>query len=153
MDHLKPLHKPRSIPVLQSVHGLTITMAADELLLEGAEIISEGEVAENETREGVYYGSTLVTINLDREDLELGPASEQPGLIVNILSASVFFRLRLMRLARMEAERRCAPHLLRGMSAETEIRIDGHELFVDIDIECPLASPAARDSIPGEGNP
>ncbi len=152
MNHLKPLHKSHAIPVLQRVQGTALTMAADELLLEGAEIISEGGVAEKETEDAVYHGSTLVTINLDREDLELGPAQEQPELIADIMRSSVFFRLRLMRLARGEAERRCSPYLLRGMSAETEIRIDGHELFVDINMECPLASPAARENIPGEGN-
>ncbi len=151
MDHLKPLYKSSAIPVLQSIQGTALTSAADELILAGAQILSEGEITSETENEYVYNGSTLITIELDRSDLILGPAREDFSQLIKMLSASILFRLRLMRIARMETERRCVPYLLREMSIQTEFKIEDKKLFVDIYIECPLAMTAARKSSPKKG--
>ncbi len=151
MKHLKPLTKPHAVPLLQNVRGFSFSLVADELLLDSAPIVSEGMREDDIEGDSVYCGSTLVTIDLDRRDLDLGPADEKLELLVDMAKTSVLFRLRLLRLARLEAERRSAPYLLRGMSAETEFRIEGRKFLVDINVECALAEPAAGEENPAEG--
>ncbi|MCP4603604.1 MAG: hypothetical protein GY847_24315 [Proteobacteria bacterium] len=151
MDHLKPLHKSRAVPIFQNIKGLSLTLTADELISKDAEVLSEGSITSETDDSSTYHGSTLVTINLDRRDLDLGPAREHLHLLAEAVSSSVLFRVRLMRLARLEAERRCAPYLLRKMSTQTEFKIEDRKLLVDIYIECPLAVPAARENSPMKG--
>jgi hypothetical protein len=150
MTLLMPLKKTSSIPVFQRLHGVALTLAADELLLDGVQIMSEGSV-DMENSEETYNGTTMISVNLDRPDIDLSFDKGTMDALGVALSNSILFRTRLMRMARIEAERRVAPRLLTGMLAETEFRIEEKQLFVDIEIECPL-EPAARESGSSTGN-
>jgi hypothetical protein len=121
-------------------------LSAAEALLAAAEILSEGEVAPNVAGEHCYNGSTLVSIDLAGK-FHFG-GKENLQTLLACLKRSIPFRLGLMRLARGEAERRCAPRLVREIEMETEFRIEGAELLVDIDVECSLA---ASSDLEGEG--
>ena len=73
---------------------------------------------------------------------------DEHGCSPSLLAAvrrSISFHVRLMRVARREAEVRCAPYLPREMRTELEFKIEGRVLFVDIDIECPLAEQGADE--------
>jgi hypothetical protein len=140
------------MPVLQAVSGLSLTQSADELLLNHATFMSEGEIESSANGGSTYYGTTFVTIDLRRTDIDMATGENPPGVLVRSVEHSVFFRLRLMRFARLEAERRCLPYLISEMFAQTEFRIDDKQLFVDISIECPLAMPESERHSREEGN-
>jgi hypothetical protein len=114
--------------------------------------MSEGEIESRDSAGNIYYGSTFVTIDLRRSDIDLGTNKNMPDVLLEALEHSVFFRLRLMRLARLEAERRCVPHLISEMFVQTEFRIDDKRLFIDISIECPLAMPESEQRSHEEGS-
>lgn len=135
---LKPLKKSRSVPVLQEISGLALTSVADELLLSKARTMSEGSVERNGTEDAVYYGSTLVTIDLESCGLALDFDNGDIDRLVYSLKRSVMAHVRLMRLARREAEARSSPYLLRGMTTKIDFGIEGKKLLVDIDVRCPL---------------
>lgn len=141
---LKPLKKTQKLPIFQKVRGISLTRHADAALLSKAKVISEGKVESAEDGNHVYFGTTFVNIDLDREDLELNTDSEARQLLVDASNRSVFFHSRLMRLARREVELRSAPLLPRCMSTEIAFRVEQSSLLVDINIECPLADPALK---------
>lgn len=128
--------------MMQSVVGRTLTSFANEVLLSEASVVSEGAVT-NGDRDGekIFCGSTMVTIRF--ADLDLDPVDENGGResLLVALKKSISFHVRLLRLARREAELRCAPYLPVKMSTELEFTIEDDALLVDIDIECPLAEP------------
>ena len=139
MSKIRPLHKSGAVPILQEIQGLSLAQVADEALLKNAEILSEGEIETGSSGREFYFGSTLVAIDLGRSDVDFGPAADDPELLIRLASSSVLFRLRLARLARREAERRCAPRAISGITTDTEFKIEGDQFLVDINIECQFA--------------
>jgi hypothetical protein len=139
---LKPIRKATRLPLVSELRGCHLTRFGQQALLDEARVVSEGMVEEADDRGPVYHGSTLVTVSLDREDLS--PLLRSPGAerVAGIARRSIGLHVRLMRLARAEAERRAAPRLPRAMRVEMEFSVDGPRLLVDIAVECPLAEPA-----------
>lgn len=140
MSDIKPLLKPVRLPVIQDISGSSLTLSAPAAILSDARIVSEGEVEEEGENERRYNGSTLVTVDLDKPGLEVDwddPAFA--GRLLHGLQRSLLTHVSLTRAARIEAERRCSPLLIREFSAETEFRIDDHRLLIDIYVECSLA--------------
>ena len=141
-------------PILQRFRGLRLTSFADGALLAGARVLSEGAIVEGEGREQVYAGSTMLTIDVSGG---VAPGIDRAGATDEELLAavrrSVGFHVRALRLARAEAERRSAPCLLREMRSELVFRIEGGILFVDIDVECPVAAPDVGADETGRGAP
>ncbi len=127
--------------MLQNIKGTALTLAADELLLKNAQVVSEGKAETGEEGEHIYYGTTFIAIDLKREDLDLGLGKEEFDLLTEAVRRSILFRLRVMRLVRLETERRSFPFLLRGMFVQTEFKIEDWQLLIDINIECPLEMP------------
>jgi hypothetical protein len=139
MLDLAPVKKSRGIPVLQSVQGISLSSAAAEIIISNAQAVSEGIVEQSEGIEPVYRGSTLVCVDLDKQCFDLQTDENTLNLLLEAAKRALPLRIRLVRLARMEAERRVAPFFVREMHAETAFRIVDKQLLVDIDIECSLA--------------
>ena len=141
MSDIKPLLKPARLPILQDILGTSLTLSAPEAILSHAQIVSEGDQEGNREDGRRYNGSTLVTIDLDKPELEMN--WDDPAFAERLLRGvqrSLLTHVSLTRAARLEAERRCTPLLIREFSAETEFRIDGHRLLIDIYVECSLAA-------------
>jgi hypothetical protein len=136
---IKPLKKPGTPPLMQQVRGTSLARFADQLLLDGARILSEGAVERCDGSTPVFHGSTLVTIPLQGRGGADAVARSTPAVLIGAARRSIALHIRLMRLARTEAERRCAPLLPRGMLADIQFNIEGAHLLVDINVECPLA--------------
>jgi hypothetical protein len=140
------------MPVLQQVSGTALTGFADQLLLDRASVQSEGEVERDRDRGATFLGSTMITIPLDEGSV--AGASDRRGTdeLLDAARNSIALHIRLMRIARREAERRCAPLLPRGMLTDIQFKIEDARLFVDICVECPLADPS-REVEGAEDNP
>jgi hypothetical protein len=129
-----------------------MTGFADQLLLDSASVQSEGEVERDGDRGAVFVGSTMITVPLD--DGIVAGIVDSRGIDELLAAAqnSISLHIRLMRIARREAERRCAPLLPRGMLTDIQFKIEDTRLFVDICVECPLADPS-RDAEGAEDQP
>jgi hypothetical protein len=147
---LKPLRKPGAIPVLQEVRGTSLAGFADQLLLDRAQVQSEGAVERSGRGGPVFYGSTMVTIPLDEGPFSRLVREVDQSDLLEALRRSISLHIRLMRLARVEAERRSSPLLPRGMLSDLEFKIEGEMLLVDINVECPLADPSESADDAGE---
>ena len=154
MCDIKPLHKPRGIPVLQSVRGITLTPAAAEMMAVNAQVVSEGVVEKTENQDPFYRGSTLISIDLDKPCFDIQKDEQTLRQLLHSVERSLTLHIRLVRLARLEAERRVTPLFVREMRAESTFRIVDKRLLVDIDIECPLAASMGepRDAQTGGGS-
>jgi hypothetical protein len=130
------------MPVMHRVRGTALAGFADQLLLDRARIQCEGSVERSDGSGAVFYGSTLVTVTLDGESIAGAARRVDRDELIEALRKSISLHIRLMRLARVEAERRASPLLLRGMLADIEFKIEGELLLVDINVECPLADPS-----------
>lgn len=122
--------------------GRALTAAAVERLFEVGEVLSEGEVRPGD---GVYFGSTMWTVDLARLAVgwrgELADDRSQDELL-RAVEGSVRVRLRLLRLARVEVLRRLPRDAPGTMVAETRFRIHRGKLHADVDVEVPLAAAA-----------
>ena len=133
--------KSVKVPLVQVLNGTSLASFADGALFANSTVLSEGAIVDGEGGDRVYAGSTMVSVRLrggEEPLLDAGPLSDEQ--LLGAVRRSIGFRVRLLRMARAEAERRCAPFLLREMRTEPVFRIEGGMLFVDIDVECPLAA-------------
>lgn len=106
--------------------------AAVEVLLSSATRISEGQVGPD----GRFYGSTMLTIDLDRIRPQVRDACDvaTAARLAALLEGEAALHERLGRLAVGEA-RRIAGRGLRRPEADLRVRTEGTRLFIDIDVE------------------
>ena len=79
------------------------------------------------------------SIDLDKPCFDVQTDDLTLSQLLRSAERSLTLHIRLVRLARLEAERRVAPLFVRELRAESTFRIVDKRLLVDIDIECPLA--------------
>lgn len=115
-------------------------------------MISEGGVEARKGGGNIYFGSTLISIDLDRAELDISREEEDLEALVRAIGKSVMFRVKLMRMARLEAERKCAGFMIQEMYVHTEFKIEDRQLLVDINVECPLAEIKRKTGGQKEGN-
>ncbi len=128
-----------------------MTRFAQDLLLDMARVVSEGAVDRRAQEEdSQYQGSTLISFDLNDPRIAAMDTEVAREDLCRALERSVSMHIKLMRMARLEAERRCAPLLPREMRTELSFTIDDDSLLVDIDVECPLAEPEPEGDILSE---
>jgi hypothetical protein len=106
-----------------------------DLLFERAEVMSEGQ---RSTRAGqpVYFGSTMLTINLDtlapsqREACDAGTARRLATLLMDDSAANT----RVKQIATREAARIVGARL-HGLATEVKVSARGVRVFIDVDVE------------------
>ena len=140
------LKKATKVGLRRSANGrLTLTRLAEERLFQVVTILNEGEL-----REGVYFGSTMLSFDLSAlADQWRGPIESEAAQLelLEAIQASVPVRIRLMRLARADAARRIPEESLGRAVIETRFALLDGQVHVDVDLEVPLrvASNAAEN--------
>jgi hypothetical protein len=115
--------------------------AAIEILLGGAEVLSEGRFADDGAG-GPWFGSTMLTIDLGRLGSSLreavdARAAQRAALLV---AADPRVTARMRQVAASEAER-LAGRRLGVLSTEIRVRAEGTRLKLDVEVE---AAPQTR---------
>jgi len=141
---LKPIRKAAGRTLVSEIRGRFLTSLGQQALLAEAEIASEGMTEEAGGENPVYHGSTLVTVVLDGDNLAPLVAILGDAGLVAAARRSIGLHVRLIRLARVEVERRTAPLMPRDMRVEVEFSVEARRLLMDIGVECPLAGPAEQ---------
>lgn len=131
---------------------VTLAPEVADALWTAAEVMSEGEVraplgaAPDESADPpppveTYYGSTMITVPLDRLAHALGVASighDELGVLVQLLGHSALVRARIARVARREAKSRVPGRPLGCAHTETRMRVVSGRLEIDVDLEAAL---------------
>jgi hypothetical protein len=118
----------------------SINPAVIELLLGDAARISEGQMA----ADGRYYGSTMLTIDLERLEPRVCDACDvgTAARLTRLLEHEPTLEQRSGQLALQEA-RRISGRDLRRAEADVRVRSEGLRVFVDVDLQAETARPAA----------
>lgn len=131
---------------MRSREGFALGPRAEEELFRFAEVLSEGRL-----EGGAFFGSTLVTIDLEKVAPELRGAEGERAReqLLAAVHGSVRVRLRAMRVACADVARRHPDRRLGTATIETRFRLDGSRLLVDVDLEMPVGvSSRAGESVP-----
>jgi len=106
------------------------------LLLEDADIVSEGKASEEQALV-VYRGSTSILVADDRHGGKV--PSWDVRAVVRLAGRDPHFRLRVMRLALREARSRC-PGSMSSLAMDVNIFLDPRGIRADIDVEGEVVS-------------
>lgn len=137
---LKPLVRARRVQPVRDRSGRCLSRELEALLFRQAQVLSEGYCRSTGGGERVYYGSTMITV-----DLAALPAGHgvdfravSAEALCSIVEGSVRVRLRAMRLARAEVARRSPDDTLGTALVETQVRLEDSLLHIDVDLEVPI---------------
>ena len=110
----------------------SISPAGLELLLAGASRISEGQV----TSRGRYYGTTMLTIDLQHTGGKVRQVRDvsTSSRLARHLEQEPAAMQQVVRLAVREASNVAGQPILEP-AAEVEVRVKGHRVLVDVDLE------------------
>jgi hypothetical protein len=125
----------------RSIARETLGRELEEEIFRRLKTMSEGAV-----REGIYFGSVMMTCDLAELVPTLRERADEGlyGRIARLVEASVRARFRIVRLAREEVARRMMGFTLGTAALETRVALSGTRLHVDVDVEVPLATVASR---------
>ena len=114
-----------------------LSREAEEHLFRLAEVLSEGGLREGEE---AYYGSTMLTVDLDRlARYWRGALDDATAMaIAAAVEGSVRVHLRATRLAVAEAFRRVPASRNGTPLVETRVGLAGRHLHLDVDLEIPF---------------
>lgn len=139
---LKPLVRAtRMLGVSRHKRGVTLSPSLEEELFRVADVLSEGSCRGGATQGDSYFGSTMISVELDRlrSWFRGGLDAEARRALYQAVDGSVRVRLRALRLARAEAARRLPNRALGTAYIDTTVRITEQQLHIDVDLEVPLS--------------
>lgn len=141
---IKGLARATRIRELRPARYETLSREGEEELFRVADVLSEGSVREGEA--AAYFGSTMITFDLDRlsERLRRPLDAESRSRLAAIVDGSVRVRIRAMRLACEEVARRLPDRRLGTAQVETHVELRDGNLHVDVDLEVPLGVSSGR---------
>jgi hypothetical protein len=121
--------------LLRERSGWALGARAVDELYRVAEVLSEGR-----REDDVFYGTTLITIELTRalDGLSLETDESLLERVRDAIAGSVRVRLRAMRMAEDEVARRFPDREIGTARTETRFRLEGTRLMVDVDLEAPI---------------
>ena len=134
-DARKPMARAARVTLFEREIRVRLSRVALEILLDGAEVLSEGQ-----TQERRYYGSTMITIDLARHaDLLREPCDALTARhTAELLEKDARAVGRIRRIADREA-RRLAGGAMARIATELAFRWQGPRVCVDVDVEGALA--------------
>ena len=128
---LRQLSSIRRSPLLVEHTRVLLAPSAETVLLEEAEIFTEGKMGEN----GIFFGSMLFAI-----PLSMWCSSEKEAReIFRLVEGSVRVRLKLFRRAMAELQLRHPERSLGRAAFETRFQLDRMSVLIDLALEVPMA--------------
>jgi hypothetical protein len=136
---MKPLARATRLQVLRRTGGTAIGRRLEEDLLRGADVMSEGACRPGD-KGACYFGSTTIRVPMERLGAHWrGPFDARARRrLAHTLEGSARVRLRVMRLALREAERRVGPQGLGTARVEIRMQLVDSRLHIEVDLEAPL---------------
>ena len=133
-QRLKPLARAHLAPALVRHGSVCLSRALEEELFRCAEVLSEGGRRTLGGQRDSYFGSTMISIDLDRLRPLFRGGLDEPTrrALAQAVDGSMRVRLRAMRLARAEAARRVQERVLGTAYIETRVRLTGHQLHLSL---------------------
>ncbi|MBI2893151.1 MAG: hypothetical protein HYY06_06330 [Deltaproteobacteria bacterium] len=143
---IRPLAKALRLDVVHRTQASRIAPGIVELVLSRASVISEGAVRSGIAGRETYFGSSMLTIDLEdlAKELRVPVDARLAEDLARRLPFSAHLKVHALRIARDEAERRVPGRSADRFSAELKVRAAATRLEVDVDVEMPLAAATGR---------
>ncbi len=128
----RPMAFVRRVSLFRRQIVESLSPAGLELALASSSRISEGQV----TSRGRYYGTTMITIDLEStgETVQDVQDVSTASRLARHLEQERSAMQQVVRLAVREASNVAGSRILKP-AAEVEIRVKGHRILVDVDLE------------------
>lgn len=138
---IKPLARARRGTALLQRSYRVISRELEEDLFRHADVLSEGYCASAGGVGETYFGSTMISCDLERLAAHFRGGLDADGrdALLTAADGSVRLRLRAMRLACAEVARRVGQRALGTALTEVRVRLTDAHLYIDVDLEVPLS--------------
>jgi hypothetical protein len=132
----KPMARAARVTLFEREVREKLSVAAVEILLERARVLSEGKRSASPTAAARWFGSTMITVDVSA----LADAVREPcdaraaARVAELVRDDARVGRRVQKLALREAER-LAGRPLRVRAGEVRVRAQGTLLHLDVDVE------------------
>jgi hypothetical protein len=132
----KPMARATRVSLFEREIRERLSLAAIEILLERAQILSEGQRSAAPTAARAYFGSTMVTIDVARlGDLVREPCDARSAArVAELVRGDARLARRVEQIAAREAQR-LADGPVRVKASEVRVRSQGTLVYLDVDVE------------------
>jgi hypothetical protein len=131
----KPMARAVRVTLFEREVRERLSVAAIEILLERARVLSEGKRAGSATAARAYYGSTMITVDVAAlTDVVRDPCDARAAVrIADLMREDARLLRRVQNLAEREAHRLAGPITVR--TGDVRIRAQGTLVYLDVDVE------------------
>lgn len=138
----RPMAFVRRVSLFQREIRETLSPTALSVLLRTAGKISEGQT----TTDGRYYGSTMLTIDLEQVQSCVNDACDVATAVrlAQHISRQTMVHQQVQQIAEKEA-RRIACRKLKLLETEVRVRTEGQRIYVDVDVEGAVVQATVRN--------
>jgi hypothetical protein len=132
----KPMARAARVTLFEREVREKLSVAAVEILVERAGILSEGKRSAAPTAKARYFGSTMITVDV----ATLGELVREPcdgraaARVAELIRDDARVHRRVQKIAAREAER-LAGQALRVRAGEVRVRAQGTFVYLDVDVE------------------
>jgi hypothetical protein len=132
----KPMARVQRVTLFEREIREKLSVAAIEILLERAKILSEGQRSASATAKARWFGSTMITVDV----AALGDAVREPcdaraaARVAELVSGDARVTRRVQRIAGREADR-LAGATVRVRASDVRVRVQGTLVHLDVDVE------------------
>ncbi len=132
----KPMARAVRVTLFEREIREKLSVAALEILLERARILSEGKRSGAATAKRAWFGSTMLTLDLaDVGDLVREPCDARSAArVADLIRDDARVTRRVQKIAEREAQR-LADGPVRVRTSEVRVRAEGCVVFLDVDVE------------------
>jgi hypothetical protein len=132
----KPMARAQRVTLFEREIRERLSVAAIEILLERAKILSEGSRSQSPTAKSRWFGSTMITVDV----AALGDVVREPcdaraaNRVAELVSGDARVHKRVQRIAGREADR-LAGTTVRVRASDVRVRVQGTLVHLDVDVE------------------
>jgi hypothetical protein len=132
----KPMARAARVTLFEREVRERLSVAAIDILLEHARVLSEGKRAASATAALAYFGSTMITVDVaSLGDIVRDPLDARAAArIAELVRGDARITRRVQKLAESEAQRLAAAPVDVRIS-EVRVRSQGTLVYLDVDVE------------------
>jgi hypothetical protein len=132
----KPMARVARVTLFEREIREKLSLAAIEILLARAKVLSEGQRSNSPTAQQAWFGSTMLTLDVAalgdvvRDAVDARAAAR----VAELIRGDARVTRRVQRIAEREAQR-LAEGPVRAKAAEVRVRAQGTLIYLDVDVE------------------
>jgi hypothetical protein len=132
----KPMARAARVTLFEREIREKLSVAAIEILVERARILSEGQRSASPTARARYFGSTMLTVDVAAlSDLVREPCDAHAAArVAELVRGDARVTRRVQKIAAREAER-LAGGPVKVRAGEVRVRARGTLVYLDVDVE------------------